>query len=102
MVWAERCARLLRLWDSRHTELCVAMSDPFARASQSLTDALLQLDQVISLAESNVVAARQIGLPESAEMAARLPALTLRAREFLASIPVANQAQRWGENRRLL
>jgi pSer/pThr/pTyr-binding forkhead associated (FHA) protein len=78
------------------------MSDPFSRASQSLTDALLQLDQVISLAESNVAAARQIGLPESAEMAARLPALTLRAREFLASIPVANQVQRWGENRRLL
>ncbi len=78
------------------------MSDPFARASQSLTDALLQLDQVISLAESNVAAARQIGLPEAAEMAARLPPLTLRAREFLASIPVASQVQRWGENRRLL
>ncbi|MDB5077565.1 MAG: hypothetical protein JWO42_3744, partial [Chloroflexi bacterium] len=78
------------------------MSDPFGRAAQSLTDALLQLDQMISLAESNVVVARQVGLPEAADLAARLPGLTQRAREFLASVPIATQSQRWGENRRLL
>jgi pSer/pThr/pTyr-binding forkhead associated (FHA) protein len=78
------------------------MNDPFGKSGQALTDALLQLDNTISLAESNVAAALQLGLPEAADMASRLPALTLRAREFLASVPTAAQAPRWGENRRLL
>jgi hypothetical protein len=59
------------------------MNDPFGRSAQALTDALLQLDHTISLAESNVGAALQLGLPEAPDMAARLPTLTLRAREFL-------------------
>ncbi len=78
------------------------MNDPFAKSVQSLTDALLQLDHAISLAESNVAAALQIGLPEARDLASRLPALTLRAREFLASVPSAGQQTRWGETRRLL
>ena len=78
------------------------MNDPFAKSIQSLTDALLQLDQSISLAESNVAAAQQIGLPEAQELSSRLPALMLRAREFLASVPSTGQQSRWGENRRLL
>jgi len=78
------------------------MNDPFAKSAQSLTDALLLLDNTISLAESNVAAALQVGLPEAQDLAGRLPALTLRARQFLASIPTAGQQARWGENRRLL
>jgi hypothetical protein len=78
------------------------LSDPFARASQALTDALLQLDQAITLAEGNVAAAKQLGLPEAADLGARLPAIILRAREFLASVPTISQAPRWGEQRRLL
>ena len=35
-------------------------------------------------------------------MAARLPALVLNARQFLASVPDMGQPQRWGEARRLL
>lgn len=69
---------------------------------QSLTDALLQLDRAISLAEANVVAAREVGLPEAADLAQRLPLLTYRARSFLAQIPDMTQPQRWGEGRRLL
>lgn len=78
------------------------MNDPFSRTSQSLTDALLQLDRAISLAESNVAAARQVGLPEAADLEARLPTLTFRARQFLAQVPDMSQPQRWGEARRLL
>lgn len=78
------------------------MNDPFAKSVQSLTDALLQLDHTISLAESNVAAALQIGLPEARDLSLRLPALMLRAREFLASMPSTAQQSRWGENRRLL
>lgn len=78
------------------------MSDPFSRYSQSLTDALLQLDRAISVAESNVAVAQQIGLPDAADLAMRLPYLTQRAREFLARVPDMNQPQRWGESRRLL
>ena len=78
------------------------MNDPFAKSAQSLTDALLLLDNTISLAESNVAAALQVGLPEAQDLAGRLPSLTLRARQFLASIPTAGQQARWGENRRLL
>ncbi len=78
------------------------MNDPFAKSVQSLTDALLQLDHAISLAESNVAAALQIGLPEAQDLAYRLPTLTLRAREFLAAVPGTGQQSRWGENRRLL
>jgi hypothetical protein len=78
------------------------MNDPFAKSAQSLTDALLLLDYTISLAESNVAAALQVGLPEAQDLAGRLPALTLRARQFLASIPSAGQQARWGETRRLL
>src|SRR5947209_679042 len=78
------------------------MNDPFARSSQSLTDALLNLDHTIGLAEANVAAAMQIGLPEAQMLAVRLPQLTLRARQFLASVPDMGQPQRWGEARRLL
>ena len=76
--------------------------DPFNTNSQPLTDALLQLDRAISLAESNVVAAQQVGLPEAPDLAYRLPPLTMKAREFLANIPDMGQPQRWGEARRLL
>ena len=76
--------------------------DPFNTNSQPLTDALLQLDRAISLAESNVSAAQQVGLPEASDLAYRLPPLTMKAREFLATVPDMGQPQRWGEARRLL
>jgi hypothetical protein len=78
------------------------MNDPINRGAQALTDAMLQIDRNIALAESNVAVAQQIGLPEAAGMAARLPALVLHARQFLASVPDMGQPQRWGEARRLL
>ena len=78
------------------------MNDPYSRISQPLTDALLQLDRSISMAESNVAAAQQIGLPEASDLALRLPALTLRARQFLASVPDMGQPQTWGGERRPL
>jgi hypothetical protein len=78
------------------------MNDPFSRYSQPLTDALLQLDRSISMAEANVAVAQQLGLPEAADLAMRLPYLTDRARRFLANVPDMNQPQRWGESRKLL
>jgi hypothetical protein len=78
------------------------MNDPFSRNSQPLTDALLQLDRAISMAEANVAAAQQAGLPDAADLAMRLPYLTQRARTFLANVPDMSQPQRWGEARRLL
>src|SRR5260370_32915175 len=78
------------------------MNDPFSRTNQTLTDALLNLDRTISLAESNVAAAKQLGLPEAGPLAARLPDLVLQAREFLARIPDGSQPQRWIDARRLL
>ncbi len=78
------------------------MNDPFARSSQSLTDALLNLDHTISLAEANVTAALQVGLPEAQMLSIQLPQLTLRARQFRASVPDMSQPPRWGEARRLL
>lgn len=78
------------------------MNDPFTRGQQALTDALLQIDRNIALAESSVAAALQLGLPEAPTMAARLPALVLHARQFLATVPDMGQPQRWGEGRRLL
>ncbi|HXT34501.1 MAG TPA: FHA domain-containing protein [Chloroflexota bacterium] len=78
------------------------MNDPFTRGQQALTDALLQIDRNIALAESSVAAALQLGLPEAPTMAARLPALVLHARQFLATVPDMGQPQRWGEARRLL
>jgi hypothetical protein len=78
------------------------VNDPLNRNATTLTDALLQIDRNIALAESNVAVAQQVGLPEAATMAARLPALVLRAREFLAAVPDMGQPQRWGEARRLL
>jgi hypothetical protein len=78
------------------------MNDQFARSSQSLVDALLNLDHTIGLAEANVAAAVQFGLPEAQMLAAQLPQLTFRARQFLASVPDMNQPQRWGEARRLM
>ncbi|MGH2345609.1 MAG: FHA domain-containing protein [Chloroflexota bacterium] len=78
------------------------MNDPLNRGAQTLTDAMLQIDRNIALAESNVAVAQQVGLPEAAGMAARLPALVLHARQFLASVPDMGQPQRWGEARRLL
>jgi len=77
------------------------MNDPFNRDAQPLTDALLQLDRAISVAEANVLAAQQVGLPEAPALAANLPNLTLRARQFLANVPDMTQPQRWGEARRL-
>lgn len=78
------------------------MNDPFYRRQQTLTDSLLQIDRNIALAESNVAAAQQLGLPEAPTMAARLPALVLHARQFLAGVPDMGQPQRWGDARRLL
>jgi tetratricopeptide (TPR) repeat protein len=78
------------------------MSDPFSRIDPALTDALLQLDQAISIAEANVATARQLGLPEAQDLGMRLPYLVDRARRFLAGMPDMSQPQRWGESRRLL
>src|SRR5260370_11023275 len=77
------------------------MNDPFSRTNQTLTDALLNLDRTISLAESNVAAAKQLGLPEAGPLAARPPALVLQAPEVLARIPDGSQPQRLICGRRL-